>query len=84
MVSTTQALWRFEVWNEMWGMEWGDGSKGTAEASPYMALYNASYHALRAVSPTLRVGGPATEEVQHVADFVAALKPWKVEAVRRL
>ena len=54
--------WSFEVWNELWGMPFPDD---------YMALYNASARALKAVHPSLRVGGPATAVLQHVADFVA-------------
>lgn len=47
--------WYFEVWNEpnvkgMW-----DGSK-----SQYFALYKATAQAIKAVSPQLKVGGPAT------------------------
>ena len=38
----------------------------------YMALYNASAHALKAVSPLLKVGGPATAGLDHLADFVEA------------
>lgn len=70
-----------EVWNEMWGMNFGPNPmSGKAEDSHYMALYNASWHALKSVSPRLLVGGPATAEVKNVADFVNALAPWKVEA----
>jgi xylan 1,4-beta-xylosidase len=49
----TVAQWRFECWNELWGMPWGDGSVGN---STYMALYNASYHGVKSVSPRLQVG----------------------------
>jgi xylan 1,4-beta-xylosidase len=55
--------WDFEVWNELWGM---------AFPGDYMALYNASAMAVKAVDARLRVGGPATAQVQHVADFAAA------------
>eukprot|EP00937_MAST-01D_sp_MAST-1D-sp2_P005125 g5125.t1 len=55
--------WNFEVWNELWGMPY-PGS--------YMALYNASARAVRSVDPQLRVGGPATAQLQHAADFAAA------------
>lgn len=57
--------WNFEVWNELWGMEF---------PHPYMDLYNSSARALKAVSPQLRVGGPATMQVLHVADFVQAVQ----------
>jgi xylan 1,4-beta-xylosidase len=71
------ASWRFECWNELWGMPFGNGSVGNSD---YMALYNASYRAVKSVSPRLRIGGPATEIVEHVADFVAALPEWGVDA----
>ena len=70
------AQWRFEVWNEMWGMSFGDGTTGKAEDSPYMALYNASHHALKAVSPRLSVGGPATAELEEVTGFIQSLQAW--------
>ena len=38
----------------------------------YMALFNASARAIKAVDAQLRVGGPATAQLQHVADFAAA------------
>lgn len=57
--------WRFEVWNELWGMDF---------PHPYMDLYAASVKAIKAVSPTLKVGGPATMQVLHVADFVQAVQ----------
>ena len=47
--------------------------------STWHVLYicmQASHHAIKAVSPSLSVGGPATEEVMHVGDFLAALKAW--------
>ena len=36
----------------------------------YMALFNASAVALKAVDPQLKVGGPATAQLQHVTDFI--------------
>eukprot|EP00937_MAST-01D_sp_MAST-1D-sp2_P005685 g5685.t1 len=75
------ARWRFEVWNEMWGIEAGDmGASGQAANSPYMALYNASYFALKAVSRRLRVGGPATAELQEIRGFVQGLRAWGIGA----
>ena len=41
---------------------------------PYLTLYNASAAAIKAVSPRLRVGGPATAALAHVADFLADTK----------
>ena len=73
------AQWRFEVWNEMWGMSFGDGTTGKAEDSPYMALYNASHHALKAVSPRLSVGGPATAELEETMQKLAEVPTQCVE-----
>lgn len=57
--------WHFEVWNEMWGMDYPGN---------YMQLYNASALAVKAVHPTLKIGGPATMQVQYVADFIERAK----------
>jgi xylan 1,4-beta-xylosidase len=46
----------------------------------YMHLFNASFHALKDVSPKLRVGGPATMELRSVSDFLAAQPKWGVNA----
>ena len=63
--------WRFEVWNELWGMA-GD-LPGKAPSPPcdkppcigsvYMALYNASAVGVKAVHQSLQVGGPSTEHL---------------------
>ena len=55
--------WSFEVWNELWGMPFPED---------YMALYSASARAVKAVHHSLRVGGPATAQLSHLPDFVAA------------
>ena len=56
------ATWRFEVWNEMWGMPY---------PSAYVPLYNASARALKAVHPSLKVGGPSSANLANVADLIA-------------
>ena len=61
-------------------MSFGDGTTGKPADSPYMALYNASWHALKAVSPRLSVGGPATMELLYVDTFLASLKAWGLTA----
>ena len=53
----------------MWGMDF---------PHPYMTLYNASATAVKSVGPNLRIGGPATMQLQHVADFMAAAKAMRV------
>eukprot|EP01050_Picozoa_sp_SAG11_P018927 SAG11_NODE_2937_length_2824_cov_1.679633_3_plen_252_part_00 len=68
--------------SEMWGMQWethkGGAAEGKPESSPYMALYNASHHALKAVSPRLSIGGPATMELLYITEFVQAAAAWGV------
>jgi len=54
--------WEFEVWNELWGMDY---------PSNYLPLYNASALAVKAVHPSLKVGGPATMQCQEVESFIA-------------
>jgi xylan 1,4-beta-xylosidase len=63
--------WYFEVWNEPNIDFWG----GVPRQDSYFYLYDHTARALKAVSPRLRVGGPATaaaswipEFLQHVAD----------------
>ena len=53
--------WRFEVWNEMWGISF---------PSQYMPLYNASATAIRSVSSKYRVGGPTTAELTNIPQFL--------------
>jgi len=53
--------WSFEVWNELWGMDF---------PMPYMSLYNASSRAIKSVNKEFKVGGPATAQLKHVIDFV--------------
>mmetsp|Transcript_34239 Transcript_34239/g.63492 ORF Transcript_34239/g.63492 Transcript_34239/m.63492 type:complete len:554 (-) Transcript_34239:108-1769(-) len=55
------AAWRFEVWNEMWGVDY---------PHPYLELYRASAEGVKAAHPALRVGGPATMQAMYVRDFV--------------
>ena len=44
--------------------------RGMPFPNKYMKLYNASAHAVKAVHPTLRVGGPATMQLLDVVQFV--------------
>ena len=39
--------------------------------SAYVPLYNASARALKAVHPSLRVGGPASANLENIADLLA-------------
>ena len=56
------STWKFEVWNEMWGMPY---------PSAYLPLYNASQAALKDVHPALQIGGPSSAGLEFVADFIA-------------
>ena len=60
--------WRWEVWNEMWGIDY---------KNHYLPLFNASSAALKAVHPSLQVGGPATMRTQHVQDLISDTKALK-------
>ena len=58
--------WYFEVWNEPNIDFWtGDPKQAT-----YFELYDHPARALKAVSPKLRVGGPATSSAHWVDDFL--------------
>ena len=58
--------WYFEVWNEPNIDFWG----GIPRKKSYFDLYAHTARALKAVSPRLRVGGPATAAAAWVPDFV--------------
>lgn len=60
------ASWYFEVWNEPNIGFWA----GKPAQSTYFTLYEHTVHALKAVSPRLRVGGPGTAQAAWVADFL--------------
>jgi xylan 1,4-beta-xylosidase len=57
--------WLFEVWNEP-NLEafWTGGQQG------YFDLYRATADALRAASPGMQVGGPATAKAEWIPPFV--------------
>jgi len=60
------ARWPLEVWNEPnLTAFWTGGQAG------YFELWRASWQALKAVSPRLQVGGPATAANGWLEDFVA-------------
>ena len=56
--------WYFEVWNEANLRSFWDGTR-----SQYFELYRVSALAIKRVSPTLRVGGPATSNFVPDARF---------------
>lgn len=59
--------WKFEVWNEPNLDFWG----GTPKQSTYWDLYDHTARAIKAVSPRLQVGGPATAQAAWVPEFLA-------------
>jgi len=61
------AQWYFEVWNEPNIDFW----KGSPKQPTYFELYDHTARALKAVSPRLRVGGPATAQAAWVSDMIA-------------
>jgi xylan 1,4-beta-xylosidase len=61
------ASWYFEVWNEPNIGFW----VGKPAQSSYFTLYDHTAHALKAVSPRIRVGGPATAQAAWTTDFLA-------------
>ncbi len=61
------AQWYFEVWNEPNIDFWG----GIPRDQSYFELYDHTARALKAVSPRLQVGGPATAAADWVEAFLA-------------
>ncbi|MDA3914872.1 glycosyl hydrolase family 39 [Oleiagrimonas sp.] len=62
--------WYFEVWNEPNIDFW----RGKPAQSTYFTLYDHTARALKAVSPRLRVGGPATAQAAWVPAFLEHAK----------
>lgn len=60
------ASWYFEVWNEPNIGFWA----GRPAQATYFTLYDHTVKALKAVSPRLRVGGPATAQGAWATDFL--------------
>ena len=61
------AQWYFEVWNEPNIDFWA----GEPKQATYFELYDHTARALKAVSPRLRVGGPATAAAGWIPEFLA-------------
>jgi xylan 1,4-beta-xylosidase len=59
--------WYFEVWNEPNIDFW----TGRPAQQTYFELYDHTARALKAVSPRIRVGGPATAQAAWVGDMIA-------------
>ena len=67
------AKWRFEVWNEPDLYQPILGGFWSGTMSQYYSLYAVTARALKAVSPLLRVGGPATSNTTgYLREFLSA------------
>ena len=62
--------WYFEVWNEPNIDFW----TGEPKQKTYLALYDVTAAAVKAVSPRLRVGGPATAQAVWITPFLKHCK----------
>jgi xylan 1,4-beta-xylosidase len=68
--------WYFEVWNEPNLDFWA----GDPKEQTYYQLYDVAAKSLKAVSPRLRVGGPATAQAAWVDRFIRHVTENKVPA----
>ncbi len=64
------STWKFEVWNEPNIDFWA----GNPKQPTYFELYDHTARALKAVSPTLKVGGPSTAASAWITPFLAHVK----------
>jgi len=67
------AKWYFEVWNEpnlQQGSPDADFWTGTPRQQTYLELYDHTVRDIKAVAPSLRVGGPATAQAAWVGDMI--------------
>ncbi|ATC32580.1 beta-xylosidase [Caulobacter vibrioides] len=62
--------WFFEVWNE----PNLDGFWEKADQAAYFELYDVTARAIKAIDPSLRVGGPSTAGAAWVPEFLAHVK----------
>lgn len=62
--------WKFEVWNEPNLDFWG----GSPKQATYFELYDHTARTLKAVSPRIQVGGPATAQAAWVTPFLEHTK----------
>jgi xylan 1,4-beta-xylosidase len=68
--------WYFEVWNEPNIDFWA----GDPKQATYFELYDHTARALKAVSPRIRVGGPATAQAAWAPEFIEHLSQGNVPA----
>jgi len=65
--------WFFEVWNEPNLSGFWEG----ADQQAYFALYDSTSNAIKAIDPSLRVGGPSTAGAAWVPEFLAYVQQSK-------
>jgi len=63
--------WRVEVWNEPAGTYFFQPRPNQTQLDGYFELYNVTARAINAVDPLISVGGPATENLLWVDDFIS-------------
>jgi xylan 1,4-beta-xylosidase len=68
--------WYFEVWNEPNIDFWA----GEPKQATYWVLYDHTARAVKAVSPRLRIGGPATAQAAWADDFIRHVSEANVPA----
>ena len=62
--------WRTEIWNEPAGTYFFQPRPNQTQLDGYFELYNVTARAINAVDPLISVGGPATENLMWVSDFI--------------
>ena len=62
--------WRVEIWNEPAGTYFFQPRPGQSQLDGYFELYNVTSRAINAVDPLISVGGPATENLLWISDFI--------------
>tara|TARA_B100001123_G_C14806187_1_gene826408 strand:- start:324 stop:551 length:228 start_codon:yes stop_codon:yes gene_type:complete len=57
-------------WNELSGLTWDSRQPQLGIKMSYMTLWNATATAIKRIDSRYKVGGPATEQLGHITDFV--------------
>ena len=62
--------WRMEVWNEPASEFFFVPRTNQSQLDGYFELYNVTATAIKSVDPLISVGGPATESLMWISDFI--------------
>jgi len=62
--------WRVEVWNEPGSEFFFVPRTNQSQLDGYFELYNVTASAIKSVDPLISVGGPATESLMWISDFI--------------